>query len=405
MKFKSVPKIILVFTFLTSVGQVIFGQTPRVFVLNSKILSEHKTRIFDKKAFDKSNKAAIEQINREAKKALKIEILSIVNKTANPPSGDKHDYMSQAPYFWRNPNTADGFPYIRKDGERNPEIKKYPDHDLMDKMVDSVEKLSIAYYFTNKEEFAARASEILRMWFLKAETKMNPNLEFAQAIPGVNTGRGIGIIETRGLTRVVDSIGLLEGSKAWTKTDQKGLETWFDQYLTWLTTSKNGRDEAAAKNNHGTHYDVQVVAFALFVRKAEFAKNQLERVTKKRIEKQINSDGRMPLELERTKSWNYSNMNLEGFLTLAELGENVGIDLWNFQTKDGGGIRRAIEFLHPFLNGENKWKYEQIEGWQPERFFPIMRRAARKYSDEKFVKMMETVPKVSAKDASLLLRF
>jgi Alginate lyase len=383
--------------------QSIFAQTPRVFVLNSKLLSERKAKIFDKKSPDLSFKTAIDKLENEAKKTLKVEIRSIVTKEAVPPSGDKHDYVSQAPYFWKNPKTADGFPYIRKDGERNPEIKRFPDHDLLDDMVAAVEKLSTAYYFTNKEEYAAKAGEILRMWFVDAKTKMNPNLEFAQAIPGVNTGRGIGIIETGGLTRVVDSIGLLEGAKSWTSADQKGLEEWFDKYLTWLTKSKNGVDEALAKNNHGTIYDVQLVSFALFAGKKDFAKKWLEGVTKGRIATQIEVDGRMPLELERTKSWNYSTMNLEGFVTLAELGENVGIDLWNFQTKDGRGIRKAIEFLYPFLNIENKWKYEQIEGFEPERLFPIMRRAATKYSDDKFIKMMLTVPKSATNDKNSIL--
>lgn len=405
MNYKIVTKIILSFALLTFCGQLVSAQNPRVFVLNSKILSERKARIFNRKTPDTSYRAAIETLDNEAKKALKTEVLSIITKEANPPSGDKHDYMSQAPYFWRNPNTPDGFPYIRKDGERNPEIKRFPDHDLSSTMVQTVEKLATAYYFTEKGEYAARASEILRMWFLDPKTKMNPNLNFAQAIPGLNTGRGIGIIETAEYTRVVDSIGLIGGSKSWKKEDQSGLEAWFAKYLEWLTTSKNGLDEAAAKNNHGMFYDVQVVSFALFIGKTDFAKQQFELVTKKRIEKQIEADGRMPLELERTKSWNYSNFNLDALLRLAEISENVGVDLWSFQEKDGSGIRKAIEFLYPFLNPENKWKYQQIEGFSSEKLLPLMRRSARKYTDEKFMKMMETVPKVSAKDSNLLLRF
>jgi hypothetical protein len=376
-----------------------------VFLLNAQILRERKERVFDAKAPDASLQTALARLDSDAKKALKTEIVSLVTKQATPPSGDKHDYMSQAPYFWRNPNTPDGLPYIRRDGERNPEIKQFPDHDLLDKMVATVEQLSLAYYFTNKEDYAARATEILRLWFLEAKTKMNPNLQFAQAIPGQNTGRGIGIIETRGLTRVVDAVGLLAGAKSWTKAEQAGLETWFSQYLNWLLESKNGRDENAAKNNHGTHYDVQVVSFALFVGKTDFAKQTLENVTKKRIASQIEPDGRQPLELERTKSWNYSTMNLEGFLALAELGENVGVDLWNFQTKDGRGIRPAIEFLYPFLNSSNKWQYEQIEGWEPDRLFPLMRRAARKYRDEKFHKMMMSVPPLEPSDKANFLVF
>lgn len=392
--------------FLVTGGNLIFGQTkPRVFLLNPQTLQANKAKLSTSDISESSLKPALEKLEKDADKILKTEILPVTSKQANPPSGDKHDYMSQAPYFWKNPDTKDGFPYIRRDGERNPEINQFPDHELLDKMVVAVETLSSAYYFTGKEEYAAKATEILRMWFLDAQTKMNPNLEFAQAIPGANTGRGIGIIETRGLTRVVDSVGLLENSKSWTKADQAGLESWFSKYLDWMMNSKNGRDEDAAKNNHGTIYDVQAASFALFVGKNELAKNILETAKQKRIAKQIEPDGKQPLELERTKSWSYSTMNLDSLVNLAELGESVGVDLWNFQTKDNRGIRQAIEFLYPFSIGENKWKYEQIEPLQPERLFSIMRRAARKYTDEKFVKMMSAVPKLETNNKNAILVF
>ena len=371
--------------------------TPRVFLLDAKLLRERKAKIHDAEY-----KSALAKLENDAQKALKTDIVSVVTKEANPPSGDRHDYMSQAPYFWRNPATKDGLPYVRRDGERNPEIKKFPDHDLLDKMIDAVATLSEAYYFTGKEEYAAKAAGILRMWFLDAKTKMNPNLDYAQAIPGLNTGRGIGIIETRNLPRVVDAIGLLENSKSWTKADQSGLENWFSKYLNWLMTSKNGRDEAAAKNNHGTFYDVQITDFALFVGKKELAKNILETAKQKRLAAQIELDGRQPLELERTKSWDYSVMNLDGLVNLAELGDNVGVDLWHYETKDGRGIRRAIEFLDPFATGEKKWEIKQIEQFQGEKFYPLLRRAARRYSDEKFAEMIRSAPKLSAESENAL---
>jgi hypothetical protein len=267
----------------------IFAQTaPRVFLLNSQILQENK-----RNNSGISQKSAIAKLETEAQAALKVELVSIVTKTANPPSGDKHDYMSQAPYFWKNPETKDGFPYIRRDGERNPEIKRYPDHDLLDQMIPTIETLATAYYFTGNELYAKRAAEDLRFWFVDEKTKMNPNLEFAQAIPGLNTGRGIGIIETRSLTRIVDAIGLLENSKSWTQNDQKNLESWFDKYLAWLSTSKNGRDEAAAKNNHGTFYDVQAASFALFVgkkmRQKRFSKTRKPNVSRCKFRQTVSS--------------------------------------------------------------------------------------------------------------------
>jgi hypothetical protein len=233
---------------------------------------------------------------------------------------------------------------------------------------------------------------------------MNPNLEYAQFIPGVNTGRGIGLIETRGFTRVVDAIGLLKGSKSLTAQDESGLQSWFGKFLQWMLDSKNGREEAAAKNNHGTYYDLQVASFAFFVGRVDLAKQVLESAKQKRVAVQIEPDGRQPLELARTKAWSYSNGNLDGLMQLAILAGRVGVDLWNFQTPDGRGIRRALDFLTPVALGEKKWDYQEIEGGvKPEMLFPLMRRAAVAYNDTTYQSRMEKVPKVKPTDRSLLL--
>src|SRR5438270_5098087 len=237
-------------------AQVAQNNPPRVFLVDARRLAGARRNVL---AGDRAFDAALKKLEADAKKALAAGTFSVTSKAATPPSGDKHDYMSQAPYFWPNPKTPGGLPYVRRDGERNPEINKITDHHTLDQMEEAVETLALAYYFRGDEAYAAKAAQLLRAWFLDPATRMNPNLQYAQYIPGVNTGRGIGLIETRGLTRVVDAVGLLEGSKSLTEADRRGVADWFANCRQWMQESKNGRDEAAAQNNHGTYYDLQVV--------------------------------------------------------------------------------------------------------------------------------------------------
>ncbi len=373
---------------------------PRVFLIDARKLAETKKRIqFGDKTFD----AALAKLEADARKALQQKPLSVTTKAVTPPSGDKHDYMSQAPYFWPDPKSPNGLPYIRRDGERNPELNKITDHQTLDQMEAAVRTLSVAFFFKGNEEYAAKATTLLRAWFLDSSTRMNPNLEYAQFIPGVNTGRGIGLIETRGLADVVDAIGLLERSKSWTVADQRGLEDWYGKFLQWMLESRNGREENAAKNNHGTYYDVQAATFALFLARNDLAKQIVETAKQKRIALQIEPDGRQPLELARTKSWSYSNMNLDGLMWLARLAEDVDVDLWNYQTKDGRSIRRALEYLCPFATGDQKWTYPELHGFEGKSLFPLMRRAAGHYRDENFTLQQSKIPKLDPGNREHLL--
>jgi len=373
----------------------------QVFLLDAQQLQRSRRAV---REGDARVGAAWAKLKAEAQKELGARAFTVLEKGATPPSGDKHDYLSQAPYFWPDPGKPNGLPYIRRDGERNPEINKITDHKTIDDLENAVETLALAYYLGGDEAYATKAVQLLRTFFLAPATRMNPNLEYAQFIPGVNTGRGIGLIETRGFTRIVDAVGLLAGSKALTKDDERGLKDWFGKFLQWMLDSKNGREESAAKNNHGTYYDVQVTSFALFIGRTDLAKQTLEHAKQKRIAAQIEPDGRQPLELARTKAWSYSNGNLDGLMQLATLGQRVGIDLWNFQTGDGRGIRKALDFLTPVAVGKQKWAYQEIEGGvKPESLFPLMRRAAQVYQDKPYQTLVSNVPEVNSSDRRRLL--
>jgi Alginate lyase len=332
-------------------------EPPRLFQSDGRDLAAAKRRAG---AGDRALATALAQLRERADRELRTEPLTVVNKPKAPPSGDKHDYVSMAPYFWPDPAKPDGLPYIRRDGRVNPEREQY-DRPLLGRMSQAVGTLGLAYYLTWDERYAAHAARLLRVWFLDAPTRMNPNLNYAQFIPGVNDGRGIGIIDTAALLPVVDGVGMLRGSPSWTERDHAGMTAWFTAYLTWLRTSRGGKEEAAAANNHGSWYDVQVASFALFVGEPEGSVKQLlEEAKAKRIARQIEPDGRQPLELRRTKAFDYSGVNLRALFALATLGDRVGVDLWHFETADGRGIRKALDWLIPFGIGEKPWPYEQI---------------------------------------------
>jgi len=313
---------------------------------------------------------------------------SVTNKTMTPPSGDKHDYMSQAPYWWPDAARPGGLPYVRRDGERNPELSKISDSEEMDRMIKDAECLAVEYYLTGDEKYAGHFAALVRAWFLDPKTRQNPNLNFAQGIPGINTGRGIGLIETRNLYRVIDSAILVEGNRAWTRADQDQLRKWFGDFLKWMLESPVGKDEADERNNHGTYYDVQVVAYAIFTGQKDIAVKQLEK-TKERIKSQIETDGRQPLELARTLSWNYANMNLFGFFTLARLGESVNVDLWNYKSADDRSIRQAFEWLLPYAKDSKEWKNQQIKPRSFELTTRLLRVASIKYKNPEYVSVAE----------------
>jgi len=356
------------------------AQIPKTFLMDANRLAEVKKKLQQK---DKPTLPLIDSLKKQATAFLNMKPLSVMDKAFTPASGSKHDYMSQAPYFWYDSTKPSGLPYLRKDGERNPEINKITDHKFLSDLDNAARILSLAYFFTGEEKYADKTAGLLRYWFFNEATKMNPNLEYAQAVPGVNNGRGIGIIETRSLTGIADAVGLLQGSKSWTEGDTKELQQWYTHYLNWLLTSKNGNDEHAAKNNHGTWFYVQAIDFALFTGNQQKAK-QLAEETKGRLDSQLSADGRMPLELERTNALGYSTFNIRAWFDLARVAEKTGEDLWHYKNAKGATLQTAVDWLMPYALGEKPWTYKQISRYNRSDFLPILLQASENFNDLRY---------------------
>jgi hypothetical protein len=330
-------------------------------------------------------KTALERLRREADGALAAGPFSVINKRLVPPSGDKHDYMSVAPYWWPDPGRPDGLPYVRHDGKRNP-ARYSADTDSVTEsaMAAAVETLGLAYYFTEHRPYADHAARLLRVWFLDPATRMNPNLNFSQAIQGVVAGRPPGVIDTVDLITMLDAVEILHAARALTEADDRGLRAWFAAFVQWLTTSEIGRGEAAAGNNHGSWYDAQVCRFALFAGRDDLAREVVRQVAAARIAQQIQPDGTMPRELERTRSYHYSVFNLVALFSLADMGARLGTDLYGYQSPDGRSLRRALEYLLPYLDPAVAWPYPQLGARDREPLVPLLRRAHRGFHDTRY---------------------
>ena len=363
--------------------------SPRVFIWHAETLTNVKQRIT---CGDQALKPAVDKLLREADAGLEYGPVSVMDKDKLPPSGDKHDYMSQGPYWWPNPDTPDGLPYVRRDGERNPE------GDVLDsvrigRLCRTVETLALAWYLIGDERYAEHAARLLHTWFLDEATRMNPHLEFGQAIPGICEGRGIGIIGTSNIfPGLVDALGLLETAEAWSVSGRSGLWCWMQTYLNWLLESEKGKDEAQQLNNHGTRYDVQIIALSLLTGRRDIAQATARKAREKRIASQIEPDGSQPYELRRTLSKHYSFANMMGMLDLASLAEHVGEDLWSFETSDGRGLRKALDWFLPYIDGEKEWGWEQIADFDTVSYIPLFRRAAVRYRDARYEAVLRKLP-------------
>ena len=363
-------------------------------------LFDSKTLTSKKIAYKISNPEVVKQVQvviKNAEKLLNAQPESVMDKSLTPTSKSKHDYMSIGPYWWPDPSKPDGLPYIRKDGERNPTINSITDHQFLNNLNNRCKFLALAYFFTENEKYAAKAQEFLSVWFINPSTKMNPNFNYAQAIPGINDGRGIGIIESRVLVDIADWICLLDGAKSFPISEKNKIKEWYKQYLDWMLTSKNGIDEQHSQNNHGTYYDMQIIRYSLFTDDQKLAIKTLTEA-KKRIALQIEENGKQPLELERTNAYSYSTMNLEGWFNMAIMSDKVGVNLWDYTNAKGGSLNKALNWLIPYAFEEKTREYKQINSYNISAMQRLLLIATKEYKSN-FTEKLALIPK---SDESLL---
>jgi hypothetical protein len=337
-----------------------------------------------------------DRILAAASNALTLEPITITKFHAALSTGGPHDYYSNGDYWWPNPNTTNGLPYVQRDGQTDP-ANFNKDRDCVRQLDAAVAVLGAAYKITGDDRYAAKAGELLRVFFLDPATMMNPNLQYAQAIPGVSTGRGTGIIDTLHIIDIPRAVEVMQKSPAFPPDVAAGLKKWFSDYVNWMTTSKNGNDEANALNNHAVAFWLQVAVFAQFTDDQKDLADCQDHFKNVFLPKQMAPDGSFPRELARTKPYGYSSFQTDNMAMLCEVLSTPQDNLWNFQLPDGRGIRKAIAFMYPYWADKNKWladgRHKDIQAWDgwPARQSALLF-GGLAYGEQKYLDLWSRLP-------------
>ncbi len=282
--------------------------------------------------------------------------VTVTSFIAERSAGTQHDFYSEGDYWWQDSLNPDG-PYIRRDGLTNPDNFVQHRHAMI-RFSRIVGNLTSAYLLTGDEDYVEPVLSHVRAWFIDDSTRMNPNLLYAQAIKGVATGRGIGIIDTIHLIEVVQSLMRLREAGLVPADVDDGVSEWLAEYVEWLMTHPYGVDEMNAKNNHGTCWAMQVAMFAKYIGNKEVMKFCAERFKEILIVNQMADDGSFPQERARTKPYGYSLFNLDAMAVLCQILSTQEDNLWNYTTPDGRNMRKAVEYMCPYIADKSTWDLE-----------------------------------------------
>ncbi|HEX3008023.1 MAG TPA: alginate lyase family protein [Bacteroidales bacterium] len=295
------------------------------------------------------------QTIQKADSFLNLSPLTVTASYCSRSAGGLHDFYSEADYFWPDPQNPSG-PYIQKDGQSYPGLFK--EHRLaMIRFSEITASLSSAWLLTDKPEYARKALEHIKAWFVDTTTLMNPHMLYAQAIIGKNTGRGIGIIDAYHLVEVIQSIKQLSAGGAIKEDDLKKINNWFAQFLTWLTTHPYGMDEKNTKNNHSTCWIVTVSSISTLINDKEVTRQCTERFKNVLLPNQMAEDGSFPLEIRRTKPYGYSLFNIDAFCNAAQILSTPDDNLWEYATADGKSLQKGMEYIYPFIINKESWPF------------------------------------------------
>jgi Alginate lyase len=376
----------LMLSFLILICFGVMSQTALPQKLTGASLSDTKISL-------KLNEMEREYIIDRANFALSLKPISITNFVSQLSQGGVNDFYSNGDYWWPDPKKENGMPYVLRDGQSNPNNFNHHRIQMRD-LSQAIGDLASGSELTGEAKYAIKASQLLSVFFVDAKTRMNPSLQFAQAIPGITPGRGVGVIDSLHLIDIPKSVQALRKNPAFPHSTDVALQDWFKSYLNWMLTSKNGIEESRAKNNHSVAFWLQVAVFAEFLSdqtRLDLAKDQFKN---KFMIEQLAFDGSFPQELARTKPYGYSIFQLDNMAALCQVLSTPEDNLWTYETKEGKSMLKALHFLTPYIKDKANWPYakdiQAFEGWPVRQ--PFLLFSALEFQNPEWLQLWHQLP-------------
>ena len=340
---------------------------------------------------EKAPREAVEALKNKADKILAEPTLKITDVEITRPSGDPHDYISMGPYWWPNPDTPDGLPYISRDGIINPETLQEVNAP---KLYPSIKQLALAAFYFGEKKYSEYAERQLYAWFVNPETRMNPNARFAQSIPGITDGSGYGLIDFAQAHCVFDAIYLLECMGEISEQTVSGVISWYNEFLDWMLTSEHGLLAGNCVANHGTWYDAHVLSAAVATDRWELIRRICTYSYHIRNKRQIDKSGGMPGELSRTAAMSYTFFNFDALLIIANIAERNGFgDYWSVDPERGVCLLKlAADFIYPYVKNPESFPYKELRpGSQGSRMAQVLRSVDKRFPGQGYAELAREI--------------
>jgi hypothetical protein len=347
------------------------------------------------------------RIMKKAEAYLREQPVTVTAVRATRSAGGPHDFYSEGDYWWPDANNPDG-PYLQRDGLSNPDNFVAHRHAMI-RLSEIIGTLASAYVLTGEDKYVNHAVKHLTAWFVDENTKMNPSLLYAQAIKGRVTGRSIGVIDTLHLVEVARGAWVLTQSPAFSAGDQAAVKGWFREYLTWMNTHPYGVEERRAGNNHAVCWFTQAAAFAHLIGDQEQLADARGHFKTVFLTRHMAEDGSFPAELRRTKPYGYSLFVIDAMAGIAQAASTPEDNLWTYELPDGRGMKKAVEFIFPYIEDKSRWTNRQdVLSWDdwPVRH-PTLIFAGLHYDKPEYLRVwqrLEADPKVDEVVRNLPIR-